>query len=266
MGEARVAWLMTRAQLRSQLQYRGPFAAEVFGQAMLVPMEFVEVYVLLHAAPVFGGLDLAQATLLYGLAAVAFALADMLVGQLDSIGGLIKAGRLEVLLTRPTSLLLQLVTSDVQLRRLGRGVLGLALYLWGLAACHVAPTPRNVALALLAPLGGTLVYGALFLFAAATLFFLVDGKQFVNAFTYGSRYAGSLPGSALMPGLRHLFTFVVPATLIAYVPTVVLTGAPLPSLWQPWWAWLTVPIGCGMWALMLGYWRLAIRHYTGAGG
>lgn len=257
---------MLGARLRAQLQYRASFAADLFGQALLVPMEFVEVYVLLHAAPIFGGLDLAQATLLFGLAVCAFGFADMAVGQLDGVNRLIKAGTLEVLLTRPTSLLLQLVTQDVQLRRLGRSGLGLVLYLWGLRACHVDWTPAKGLLAVLAPIGGTIIFSALFLFAAATLFFVLDGNQAVNSATYGGRYAASFPGTVLMPGIKHLFTFVVPATLIAYVPTCVLTGAPLPSLWWPGWAWLTVPVGLVMWAVLLGYWRLAIRHYTGAGG
>lgn len=233
---------------------------------MLVPMEFVEVYALLHAAPVFGGLDLRQATLLYGLAVLAFGLADLCVGQLDSVNRLIKTGKLEVLLTRPTSLLVQLITQDVQLRRLGRAGFGLALYCWALATSDLAWSPANVALVILAPLGGAIIYAALFLFAAATLFFVLDGKQAVNLFTYGGRYASSLPGSALMTPVRIFFTFVVPATFIAYVPTAVMVGAPLPSLWWPGMAYLTLPLGLAMWAVLLGYWRLAIRHYTGAGG
>lgn len=263
---ARVARILFRARLRAQLEYRSSFVADLLGQALLVPLEYVEVYVLLRAAPVFGGLDLAQATLLYGLMALGFGTADMVFGQLDRVNALVKDGQLEVLLTRPTPLLLQLVTQDVQLRRLGRAGVGLVLYAWGLWRCHPTPTPAHLALVVLAPLGAFLVFGALFLFASATLFFILDGNQAVNAFTYGGRYAAGVPGSALRTPARQFFTFVVPATLLAYVPTVVLTGADLPS---PWWrpmAWLTVPLGLLMWALTLLWWRVAVRHYTGAGG
>lgn len=263
---AHVVATLLRARIRAQLQYRASFAADVFGQVMLVPMEFLELYVLLRAAPVFGGMTFPQACLLFGLATASFALADMTVGQLDSVNRLIKRGTLEVLLTRPTSLLVQLVTQDVQLRRLGRGAVGLTIYLVAVRAAHVALTPAHVALLVLAPLGGAVIFGALFLFAAATLFFILDGDQAVNAFTYGGRYAAQVPGSALLEPVRSFFTFVVPATLLAYVPAAVLTGAPLPRYWWPGWAWLTLPLGIAMWGLILGYWRLAIRHYTGAGG
>lgn len=262
----RLTGILVRSRLRAQLQYRASFVADLLGQATLIPLEFIEVYVLLHAAPVFGGLTLPQATLLYALSAIAFGIADLVFGQLDHVNHLVKDGRLEVLLTRPTPLLLQLVTQDIQLRRLGRAGVGLGLYLWAIRACGVAMTPANLALLVLAPLGGVLIFGALFLFAAATLFFILDGNQATNAFTYGGRYAASLPGAALMAPVKVFFTFVVPATLIAYVPTVVLTGGALPGFWWAGWAWLTVPLGLAMWALMLGYWRIAIRHYTGAGG
>ncbi|MEL4356704.1 MULTISPECIES: ABC transporter permease [unclassified Luteococcus] len=262
----RLTRILVASRIRAQLQYRASFAADLFGQAMLIPLEFIEVYALLHAAPVFGGLTLNQATLLFGLSSLAFGLADMVFGQLDNVHRLIKEGRLEVLLTRPTPLLLQLVTQDIQLRRLGRAGVGLAIYLWAIGACHVEPTVRNLALLVLAPLGGVLIHGAVFLFASATLFFVLDGQQAVNAFTYGGRYASGLPGAALMTPVKIFFSYVVPATLIAYVPTVVLTGGTLPAFWWPGWAWLTVPLGLAMWAVMLGWWRLAIRHYTGAGG
>lgn len=258
--------MLVAARIRAQLQYRASFAADLFGQAMLVPLEFVEVYVLLHAAPVFGALTLAQATLVYGLASFAFGIADMVVGQLDQVNQLIKDGSLGVLLTRPTSLLVQLATQDVQLRRLGRSGVGLGLYLWALWYCQVPLTSHNVALAVLAPLGGVAIFSALFVIAAGVLFFLLDANQAVNMVTYGGRYAASVPGSALMPVVRGFYTFVIPATLVAYVPACVLTGAPLPGYWWPGLAWLGLPVGLGLWALGLGWWRIAVRHYTGAGG
>lgn len=257
---------LVRARLRSQLRYRSSFATDLFGQIMLVPLEFVEIWALLHAAPLFAGMDLTAATVLYGLAILSFGVADMLCGQIDGVNKLIKNGTLDVLLTRPTSLIVQLVTQDLQLRRLGRAATGLVLYVMALLIAHVQPTPANLAIMVLAPIGGVLIFTALFLFAASCLFFILDGNQAVNAFTYGSRYAAGVPGAALMTPVKIFFTFVTPATLIAYVPTAVLTGSPLPPFWWSGWAWLTVPLGVVMWAVMLLWWRIAIRHYTGAGG
>ncbi|MDF1489063.1 ABC transporter permease [Tessaracoccus caeni] len=263
-------WFMVRtmigARIRAQTGYRSSFAADLASQLFLAATEFVEIYVLLHNAPVFGGMNLAQATVVYGLACVAFGIADMLFGQLDNMHTFIREGRLETLLVRPTSLLLQLVTADVQLRRLGRAGFGLAAYLIALAVCGVEWTPVAVVLAVLAPLGGVLIFGALFLASGSLHFWVLDGQQAGNAFVYGGRYVSSVPASALMTPLRVFFTFVVPATLVAYVPAAVLVGAPLPAFLWPEMAWLGIPVGVLLWAVVLLIWRAGVRRYSGAGG
>ncbi|MFT3876122.1 MAG: ABC-2 family transporter protein [Propioniciclava sp.] len=263
-------WFMVRtmvgARLRAQASYRSSFAADLVSQLILAATEFVEIYVLLHNAPVFGGMNLAQATVVYGLSCAAFGVADMLFGQLDNMHSFIREGRLETLLVRPTPLLLQLVTADVQLRRLGRAGFGLAAYLFALGICGVEWTPALVALAVLAPVGGVLIFGALFLASGCLHFWVLDGQQAGNAFVYGGRYVSSVPAGALMTPLRVLFTFVVPATLVAYAPAAVLLGTPLPAFMSPVMAWLGIPVGIVLWAVVLLIWRAGVRRYTGAGG
>lgn len=263
-------WFMVRtmvgARIRAQAGFRSSFAADLASQLLLAATEFVEIYVLLHNAPVLGGMNLAQATVVYGLACVAFGVADMLFGQLDSMHSFIREGRLETLLVRPTSLLLQLVTADVQLRRLGRAAFGLAAYLFALSICGVEWTPNKIALAALAPVGGILIFGALFLASGSLHFWVLDGQQAGNAFVYGGRYVSSVPAGALMTPVRVFFTFVVPATLVAFVPSAVLAGAPLPEFTTAGMAWLGIPVGLALWAVVLLVWRAGIRRYTGAGG
>ncbi|MFT3887900.1 MAG: ABC-2 family transporter protein [Arachnia sp.] len=263
-------WFMVRtmlgARIRAQAGYRSSFAADLASQLVLAATEFVEVYVLLHNAPVFGGMNLAQATVVYGLSCVAFGIADMTFGQLDSMHAFIREGRLETLLLRPTSLLLQLITADVQLRRLGRAGFGLAAYLLALSLCDVTWTPSAILLATLAPLGGVLIFGALFLASGCLHFWVLDGQQAGNAFVYGGRYVSSVPASALMTPVRVFFTFVVPTTLVAYVPSAVLVGAPLPAFLTAPMAWLGLPVGILLWGIVLLIWRAGVRRYTGAGG
>jgi len=263
-------WAMTRtllgARLRAQASFRGSFAVDLVSQFAASLVDFAELYVLLHNAPVIGGMNLTQAGVVFGLSTLAFGLADLVFGQLDRVDRLIRAGQLDTLLLRPTSLLLQLVTADVQLRRLGRAGFGLAAYLVALAWAGVTWTPANVALAVIAPVGGVLIFGALFLASGSLLFWVLDGGQAGNALTYGGRYVSSVPGAALAAPLRAFYTFVVPTILVAYVPAAVLLGLPLPALLWPPMAWLGVPVGVVLWGVVLLIWRASIRHYTGAGG
>ena len=84
-------------------------------------------YVIFHNVPVLGGLDFRAAALVYALAALSFSLGDLLTGDIDRIPVYVRSGNLDTLLVRPLPLLAQLVTGDVQLRRLGRVLVALGI-------------------------------------------------------------------------------------------------------------------------------------------
>ncbi len=118
--------ILIGSRIRSQLAYRTSFWLNVATSVAVGLVEFVEIYAIFANVPVFGGLDLRQSALVFALGNIGFALADTIFGQLDTIPTYLRLGRLEVLLVRPMPLLLQLVTSEVHMRRLGRLAVGSA--------------------------------------------------------------------------------------------------------------------------------------------
>lgn len=258
--------LLISARLRSQTAYRGSFAADVAGQVVLALTEFVELYAILHNIPTFGGLTFAQALLVFAFASIGFSIGDLLLGETDSMSDAIRMGKLEVLLTRPLPVLLQLMTSDFQLRRVGRLAFALLAMVAALFLTDIDWDPGKVLLFLITPLAGAAIFGALFVGAGAVQFWLVDGRQLGNAFTYGGRYVASMPGAALFLPMQVFFTFVVPATLVAYAPSLVLLELEGPAGIPSWTGWLGLPAAVVLWGLMLLLWRAAIKKYTGAGG
>jgi ABC-2 type transport system permease protein len=66
--------------------------------------------------------------------------------------------------------------------------------------------------------------------------------------------------------MQVFFTFVVPATLVAYAPSLVLLELEGPAGIPGWTGWLGLPAAVVLWGLMLLLWRAAIKKYTGAGG
>ena len=263
---AKLLGLLISARLRSQMAYRGSFAADVAGQVVLALTEFVELYAIVHNVPTFGGLTFGQALLVFAFASVGFSIGDLLLGETDSMSEAIRMGKLEVLLTRPLPILLQLMTSDFQLRRVGRLIFALIALAAALILTDIDWDPGKVALFVLTPVAGAAIFGALFVGAGAVQFWLLDGRQFANAFTYGGRYVASMPGAAMFLPLQVFFTFVVPATLVAYAPSLVLLGLDGPAGIPSWTGWLGLPAAVVLWALMLLLWRAAIKKYTGAGG
>jgi len=258
--------ILLGSRIRAQMTYRSSFWINTVNSFFSGILEFVETYVLLTNTPTLGGLNFAQASLVFGLANLGWSLADLVFGQSDNIPRYIREGKLEAFLVRPMPLLAQMITSDFQLRRLGRAFLGLVIAVIVLFWVHLDFNVATIYLLITTPLYGAAIYGALFVLAGGLQFWIVDGSEFTNSFVYGGSYAGHLPGSALLLPLRVFFTFVFPVTVTAYVPCLIMLGMPGPAWLPAWLGWLPPVFAAWTWLLAAVVWRRGVRHYTGAGG
>lgn len=238
---------------------------DVLGSIGIGLVEFAEVYVIFANIDILGELDFAGAALLFALANISFSLADTAVGHVDNLPTYLREGTLDAMLLRPLPVLAQLVTSDISLRRLGRTGVAVAVLVVAVLLNDIAWTPARIALMVVAPLAGAAIFAALFVCASAVQFWLVEGSEFANAFTYGGSYASQYPASIFSIPMRVLFTFVVPAAFTAYLPVLVLLDLPGPAGMPQWLGWCTPLAALAVWAVALAGWRAGLRHYTGAG-
>lgn len=258
--------MLVAARVRAQLGYRRSFTADLLGQLLFVGLDLVELVGVLGRAPSVGGLGFRELFLVFALAQLAFALGALVLGQLDEVSDRVRAGTVDVVLVRPMSALVQIATDDIALRRVGRLVVAAVVLPVALAGSGIEWTAARVALAAATPLCGAAVFASLFVVAGAISFFLLDGREFGNAFTYGGNYLAQWPVGLLPTALSRLFTFVLPAAFVAYLPALALLGrtglAPVPA----WLCWCP-PLGTAVAALLAVLaWRAALRRYTGGGG
>lgn len=254
------------SRVRAQRVYRMSFALDVTSAVLIGFVEFAEMWVIVRAVRVLGGLDLPAMTLLFGLANVCWSLADMVAGHLDNLPTYLREGRLEAFYLRPQPVLAQLLASDISLRRLGRLTVGVGALGYGLVVAGVAWSPVAVLPLVLSVLSGTAIFAGLFVWAAGLQFFLVNAPEFANAFTYGGSYAATQPLPVLSPALRLLFGWVVPVTFVAYLPTVWLLGLPGAPGFPAWSAWCAPFVAVAVWVVGLLVWRWGSRHYQSGGG
>lgn len=254
------------SRVRAQMSYRSSFWINLANSFGIGILEFTEIYILLTNTPTLGGLTFAQAALVFGLANLGFSLADLVFGQTDQIPRYVREGKLEAFLLRPMSLLAQMITSDFQLRRVGRAALGLLVVVIVLTRMDLDYSAATIYLLIMTPIAGAAIYGALFVLAGGIQFWLIDGAEFTNSFVYGGGYAGQLPGSVLLLPVRVLFTFVFPATVTSYLPSLLIMGLSGPAFLPAWLGWLAPLFAIWIWLLAAVIWRVGVRHYTGAGG
>lgn len=266
MADTRVYAALLRAGMAGQTTYRASFAVELFGTAMGMGLDFVEIFAVFHQVPSIAGLSFVQVVLVFAIASTGFSTADLLVGQSDVVIRHVRDGTFDVLLLRPLSVLGQLAAADVQLRRFGRVSVSLLLLVVVLVRLDLDWTPARVAMVVVAPIAATVVFGALFVAASGITFWVVDATEVTSALTYGSAYLAQWPTGVLTPVLARFFTFVIPAAFTGYLPALALLGMPDPSGLPGWLPWAS-PLAAIAAAAAAGLvWRSGIRHYVGAGG
>jgi ABC-2 type transport system permease protein len=258
------AVLASRA--RSQRAYRANFAVDLVSSMLVSVVELAEVWVLFTNVTALGGMRFNQILLVFGMADLAFSLADMSFGHLDTLPDFLRAGTLDVFYLRPQPILLQLITSDISLRRLARAAVGAAAMGVGLATSGVTWAPHTVVLLVLGLVSGYATFAGLFVWAAGLQFFLLDGAEMTNAFVYGGRYAATQPASVWTRPLKIVFGFFFPMAFTAYLPAVTILGLPGTDWLPAWLGWYAPVASVWSWAMGLLCWRWGLRHYQGGGG
>lgn len=254
------------SRARSQRAYRASFALDVASSLLVGVIELAEIWVLFHNVVELGGLEFSQILLVFGLADMCYSLADMSFGHCDTLPTYLRAGTLDVFYLRPQPLLLQLVTSDISLRRLARAAVGAAALVAGLALNDIVWSPADVLLLVLAIVSGYATFAGMFVWAGGAQFFLVEGAETTNAFVYGGRYAATQPASVWNRPLWAVFGFFFPMAFTGFLPALLLLGLDTPS-WLPGWLGWCAPLAAAWtWAMALLSWRVGVRHYQGGGG
>jgi ABC-2 type transport system permease protein len=198
-------------------------------------------------------------------AGLAFASADLVVGNVEKLRQGIRTGQLDVLFIRPLGILRQLVATDFELRRLGRVVEGLVALGIAAALARVEWSVAATALVVLTVLAGMLFFGALFVAGATVTFWWIDSGEFANGFTYGGRDFTSYPITVYGTFFRRLFAFGLGFAAVAYYPTLTLLHRPDPLGLPTWTGWLAPAVAAAAATLATAAWRAGVRHYRSTG-
>ena len=254
------------ARARSQLEYRASLALQIVASALLTLLDFVMILVLFENVSELDGWSVQEVALLYGIAAVSFALTDLAVGHLDLFPQMIRDGTFDQILVRPLPSLLQVIASDFSLRRVGKVLQGLAILTIALASADIGWTVGRAVMIPVAVLSGALIYSGVWIALATIAFWIVDAIEFVNAFTYGGNFLSAYPITIFGRWLRNLVLFAIPIAFVAYFPALYILDRPdelgLPDALRyasPLVALLTVIVARLVW-------ENAVRHYRSAGG
>ncbi|MFI5953473.1 ABC transporter permease [Cryptosporangium sp. NPDC051539] len=253
------------AQLRSQLQYRLSFGVDLVLNAAITVIDVLMVLTVFRVTPSLAGFGLRDTLVITGTATLSFQIADVAVGNLEKVPFYLRTGLLDAVLLRPLSAFGQLVVLDFQARRAGRMVQASVVYSLALTLAGISWTPGRVLLAVVAPIGGAICYGAIFTTGAAAMFWLIDGSEVANMFTYGGRDFASYPMPIFGPVFGRAFGFVLGLAAVGYFPALALLGRPDPLGTPGWLHWCAPLVGVAWAGVAALAWRVGVRHYQSTG-
>jgi ABC-2 type transport system permease protein len=253
------------AQVRAQTQYRLSFVLELAFSTVVTSMDLATVWVLFAVNDSLGGFAGPDVLLMVGIAASAFPVADLVVGNVEKLRDYVRSGLFDAVLLRPLSALGQLSVMDFASRKVGRVAQGTAIYVVALTIAPVQWSVPVAVLVVLAPLAGALFFGAIFVAGATVAFWWIDSGEISNAFTYGGKDVAAYPATVFGGLFRRLFTYGLGFAFVAYLPTLAMLGRSDPLGTPDWLRWCS-PLTSLTVATLAGlFWRTGVRHYRSTG-
>ncbi|WP_157473121.1 ABC-2 family transporter protein [Frankia sp. EAN1pec] len=257
--------LLVGAAFRSAAQYRLSLVLYTLVEMAATALDLAAIGIVFAHLPDLDGFSLAEVAFLYGTSALAFAIAEATVGPLDRLGWTIKDGKLDPMLTRPVSVLVQAATADFSPQRLGRVAQPAAVLVISLAALDVPWTPGRIAAVPAMIASGVVISMSLAVGTAAVLFVAPDATTAVSAVRQGAELATQYPLTVYGRRTALLMTVVLPIAFVNWQPALFVLDRADPFGLPGFTRFLSPAVAVVTSVLAGAAWRLGLRHYRGTG-
>lgn len=206
------------------MQYKASFFMTALGQFLISFTTFIGMYFMLSRFNSVKGFSLSEILICFSVVLMAFSITECFARGFDVFPRLIRSGDLDRIIVRPRGIVFQVLTSNMEFSRVGRLLQAVVILAYAIPACGVQWNWDKVLTLVLMLFGGVAVFTALFILYAGISFFTIEGLEFMNIFTDGSREFGKYPLSVYGEGMLKIYTFVVPIALFQYYPFLYLVG------------------------------------------
>ena len=262
---AHIYRVMAGARIRADWQYRASFVGYTITQGLITFLDFVQIAVIFGQVDELVGWSVAEVAFLYGASSIAFYLGDVFISQVERGPQRVRAGTFDALLIRPLGALFQLCADDFAFRRTGKLIQALAVMVVAIAAVDVSWTPARLGVVAMMLVSGTVIFSSIWVITSSIAFWMVEGQEIMNGFTYGAAFVTEYPLQVMTRWLRWLFTFVVPAAFVNFFPTLYVLGKPDPFGFPGWVRFSSPVVAVVLLLVARAAWTLAVRHYRSTG-
>ncbi|MEA4890743.1 MAG: ABC-2 family transporter protein [Clostridiaceae bacterium] len=253
-----------RLLVNAQMQYRTSFWLQSFSMLIMTGGELAAVLLLFTRFNCLGQWSSQEIIFFFGLMQLSFALVELFGRGFSAFSTLVRTGQFDRILLRPQSTIGGVLCSQLDPRRLGTLLVGLASLIFGSLQAQVVWTPARFVCLVFSILGGACLFLGLFIIEATLCFWSVQSIELVNILTYGGRSTCQYPLDIYPRGFRWLFLYLAPYGLTTHMPAAYILGKSIFG-WPSWLAFVTPLAGVAFLLIMFIFWSFGVRHYQSTG-
>ena len=210
--------------LKSQLEYKSSFILSFLAQILPIGLSACMVFILIDRFNFGNRFDVYEVMLGIGIVQFGFSFSEMMGRGFDKFSDIIKRGDLDLMLIRPRSIYLQVFGSRIEFAKLSRVIGSLVLFIIAINHISFDKSLINIILLVMLLLFSSLIYLSLYILGACFCFKTIEGLEFMNIFTDGSREFGQYPMDLFRREILIFFTFLIPIACVNYYPIKYIMG------------------------------------------
>lgn len=246
--------------IRSMMQYKVSFFLTVLGQFLVSFSVFLGLYFMFQRFHSVKGYTYEEVLFCFAMILMEFSLAELFVRGFDSFSGMVRTGSFDQVLVRPRKEVLQVLGSKFELTRIGRMLQAVIVFVYAVQKSDIQWDFWKVLTVIFMLIGGSALFGGIFVIYAAICFFTLEGLEFMNVFTDGAREHGKYPIDIYGKKMLLFTTFAIPYALVQYYPLLYIIGKSSNMLY------IFLPLLAGLFLIpAFLFWRFGVRHYCSSG-
>ena len=213
-----------KLHLKSMLEYKASFIISFVSQILVFFSYYFVILALFTKFDNIKGFTMYEVLLCFSIIQFGFSFNEVFARGIDHFDHLIINGSFDQLLTRPRSILLQVLMSDADYIKLSRLIQALIVMVIALFNLNITYTPIKIMCLILMMISACIIFFGLFLLAASYCFITVQGLEVRNVFTDGGKYMAQYPIGIFKKGFVFFFTFIIPYAFVNYYPLMYFIG------------------------------------------
>ena len=210
--------------LRTQLEYKSSFILSLIAQSLSTILSSFMVLILMDKFNFMEYYNIYEIILGISIVQFGFSFAECFGRGFDRFSSIIKRGSLDLMLIRPRNIYIQIFGSNVEFSKLSRIFGSLILFFIAIINIEFDRSLFNIIFLLMLLMFSSLIYFSLEILAACLCFKTIEGLEFVNIFTDGSREFGQYPMGLFKKEVLIVFTYLIPIACVNYYPINYILG------------------------------------------